>query len=228
MRYLPAGSMPIVLWFQQLRMCRRPVLLESGLPVPYSQICLPPLGIDIKEHPKASVLEREKLSPAVQLILLRMIYWKEGAVSWKADLSKAFSLSPILVDRAVQQLEALELISVRQEGQEAWISPVRTGKALYETARSYLADPVRERVHVRRREEYRAYPFAGETALAERSMLNGPWVDSRAIYFRDFYKPERCGGHRLQLDHLGLQGLHRVGALVVRSQASCRRQGGWM
>lgn len=38
---------------------------------------------------------------------------------------------------------------------------------------------------MRRREEYRAFLLAGETALSERSMLNGPWV-----YNCDFYNLE--------------------------------------
>lgn len=92
------------------------------------------------------------------------------------------------VNHAVRELVALELVSVKRVGREDWVAGTITGRKLYETAKPYMITPVKKRVYARMQEKLREFPLAGESALAERTMLCEPMVECRAIFYRDFNK----------------------------------------
>ena len=57
---------------------------------------------------------------------------------------------------------------------------------MYLKAKPYLINPVLKRVYVLRNHEIDALLLSGETALAEKSMLNSPRILSRAIDKKKF------------------------------------------
>ena len=75
-----------------------------------------------------------KLSPAAQMILLYLIYKPDVQLVRKVDLARRLELSAMNVTRAVQELEALELITVERVGRSDYVSAVDSGKSLYEKA----------------------------------------------------------------------------------------------
>ena len=123
----------------------------------------------------------QKFSPAAQMILLYLIYGPDVQPIRKVDLAKRLELSAMNVTRAVQELEALELVTVEKAGRSNYVSAVDSGKSLYEKALPYMIDPVQKRLYVQKADMFSELPMAGEYALATYSMLNGPQTECKAI-----------------------------------------------
>ena len=185
---LPHQSMPIILCFHHLDSRQRKSLIEARLPfiVPGSQIYLPFLGAVLQERVKTARPAPKKLSPAAQLILLHLIYGPAGEFARKVDLAKQLNISQMNVTRAVQELTALELVTVKKAGRCDLVSADEAGKALYEKALPYMIDPVQKRFHVRKDRDFTGLPLAGEYALATHSILNGPPIECRAISRKEY------------------------------------------
>ena len=130
---------------------------------------------------KSAKAAPEKLSSAAQLILLYLIYSPDVQPIRKIDLAKQLELSAMNVTRAVQELEALGLVTVEKAGRSDYVSAVASGKSLYEKALSYMIDPVQKRIYVQKSDVLSELPMAGEYALAAHSMLNGPQIECKAI-----------------------------------------------
>ena len=183
MAKLPHQAMPIVLCFRHLDSRHRKSLIEARLPfiVPGSQIYLPFLGIVLQERMKAVIPAPHKLSPAAQLILLYLIYEPVDSFARKVDLAKKLNISQMDVTRAVQELTALELVTVKKAGRCDLVYAAEASKTLYEKARPYLIDPVQKRLYVHNQGGFSELPMAGEHALATHSVLNSPTIECRAI-----------------------------------------------
>lgn len=188
MAKLPVSPEHIALCFKHLDSRQRKALIEAELPfiVPGSQIYLPFLGIVLQERMKSVRTAPKKLSAAAQLILLHFIYEPAGRSARKVDLAKRLDLSAMNVTRAVQELEALELVTVERTGRSDHVSAVSAGKSLYKKALPYMIDPVQKRLYVRRRPKFAGLPISGEYALATHSMLNGPSIECRAISRKEY------------------------------------------
>ena len=183
MAKLPHQTMPIVLCFRHLDSRHRKSLIEARIPfiVPGSQIYLPFLGIVLQERMRAAISAPQKLSPAAQMILLYLIYEPVGSFESKVELARKLDVSQMNVTRAVQELTALELVTVKKAGRCDLVYAAEAGKALYEKARPYLIDPVQKRLYVRERGSFSELPMAGEYALSTHSVLSSPTVECRAI-----------------------------------------------
>lgn len=86
------------------------------------------------------------------------------------------------MSRAVQELKELELVNVRKSGRAKIIKPVAYGKELYLFAKKYMQSPVQNRMYVIKDVDEGNFPLAGETALAEKTMLNPPNTCAKALY----------------------------------------------
>lgn len=178
----------IVLSFKHLESRQRKALIEAQIPfiVPGSQIYLPFLGMVLQERMKSVKVPPERFSPAAQLILLYLIYEPTVQPVRKVDLAKRLELSAMNVTRAVQELEALKLVTVEKAGRSDYVSSVDPGKSLYKKALPYMIDPVQKRIFVQDKVDFEKAPLAGESALAERSMLAPPAVVCRAISRKEY------------------------------------------
>ena len=183
MAKLPSQPELLVLRFRHLESRQRKALIEAKIPfiVPNSQVYLPFLGMVLQERIKSAKAAPEKLSPAAQLILLNLIYRPDMKPIRKVDLSKRLELSAMNVTRAVQELEALELVTVERAGRSDYVSAVDSGKFLYEKALPYMIDPVQKRLYVQNADMFSELLMAGEHALATHSMLNRPQIECKAI-----------------------------------------------
>lgn len=188
MRKLPAKPEHVVLCFEHLNSRRRKALIEAGMPfiVPESQVYLPFLGIVLQERMRSIKVIPERLSPSAQFVLLCLIYEWDIQPIRKIDLAKRLELSAMNVTRAVQELEALELVIVEKAGRSDYVSAANSGKFLYEKALPYMIDPVKKQVCVRKKDIVSNLPLAGEDALAAHSMLNRPQLECRAISRKNY------------------------------------------
>ena len=181
---LPDGAPEnIVLCFDALSAHQRKALIGCGLSflVPGSQLYLPFLGAMLQERAKPLRTAPERLSPTGQFLLLHYIYNMCSKSATKAQIAKVTKLSPMNVTRAVQELSLLGLLTVERAGRCDRVTPAAVGYLLYQRAKPFLIDPVQKRMSIKWTSALTNFPFAGESALAQRSMLNDPEVECRAI-----------------------------------------------
>lgn len=86
----------------------------------------------------------------------------------------SLDMSAMNVSRAVLELQELGLLETRKEGTRKLVKAVAIGKELYRLSRNYLQSPVQKVIYVASKYLDIDLPYAGETALAKRSMLNFP------------------------------------------------------
>lgn len=179
--YWPGGQ--IVLCFQKLTAYQRKALIEHRIPflVPGSQIFFPQLGMMLQERMPAVRKAPERLTAAAQQLLLYLLYRGDVRPTGKAALAHQLGVSPMNITRAVQVLEELSLVRTEKRGRCDYVSPLETGRGLYEKARPYLISPVQKKLYVKRLPEFEQFPLCGESALAAVSMLNPPAVSCRAV-----------------------------------------------
>lgn len=172
-----------VLCFEKLTTYQRKALIEKRISfvVPGSQVYLPCLGVALQERVAAERKVVSKLSPASQSLLLYLLYRGGVTPLKKVELANRLGVSAMNITRAVQELVSLGLVETQKVGRSDLVLPAGSGAALYEKAKPYLIDPVQKRVFVKWKHEFDALPLSGESALAERTMLNPPSVACRAI-----------------------------------------------
>ena len=108
-------------------------------------------------------------------------------------MANRLGVSAMNITRAVQELVSLELVETQKVGRSDLVLPVDSGETLYEKAKLYLIDPIQKRVFVKQDHELDALPLSGESALAERTMLNPPSVACRAIDRRAYKQHQESG-----------------------------------
>lgn len=189
----------MVLCFRALTSYQRKVLIENHISflVPGSQLYLPCLGILLQERTAAAQKAVSRLSPQSQFLLLYFIYCHNSTSLTKVQLSRQVGVSPMSITRSVQELESLGLVSVQKSGRSNYVTPVRTGKELFDIARQYFIDPVQKRLYVQQTNELMKLPLSGESALCERTMLNMPPVPCRAIDRKAYKRQQEAGLKRI-------------------------------
>lgn len=170
------SEMSVILWLDAVSTYQRNALVKNRIPfiVPNSQIFVPKLGISLKEFCAGKREKVEKISAATQFLLLYFIYQKKHEEKSQSELAEYLNMSAMNVSRAVQELQELGLLESRKEGTSKVIKSIATGKELYQLSSEYLQSPVQKKIYVSLKYFDMDLPFAGETALAKKSMLNYP------------------------------------------------------
>lgn len=177
-----------VLCFEKLTAYQRKALIEKRISfiVPGSQIYLPCIGMVLQERSLSERKVVSKLSPSSQVLFLYLLYHSEAEPLKKVELSKRLGVSAMNITRAVQELMSLDLVKTQKTGRSDLVFPVDAGSNLYRKVKPYLIDPVQKRVFVKREYGLDTLPLSGESALAERTMLNPPHVLCRAIDKKEY------------------------------------------
>ena len=92
------------------------------------------------------------------------------------------------MSRAVKQLEATGLFYTTKDGVNKVIKSDYCGRTLYEKAKKYMTSPVRKIGYVSRLEMTKDMAIAGESLLAEATMLNPSRLMTYAVYAKSFAK----------------------------------------
>jgi DNA-binding MarR family transcriptional regulator len=163
---------PIVLVPETLTAKQRKALIAARIPfvVDGNQLYLPFLGAVLQERYTNPAKRVEILSPTAQLVLFRYLYQCDREL-YANGLAKFFGVSPMQITRAVRRLVTLELITTRKDGVQIVITGTESGRKLFDKAKPYLLNPVRKRFYADNTELPSNMPIAGETALAEYTML---------------------------------------------------------
>ena len=150
-----------------------------------NQVYLPFLGIILTSRfAKEERVNIESMTPAAQLVFLRLLYTQKKEFS-KSELAADLSLDPVYVTRATKQLNAMGLISERRRGKYTLLGRTLDSHAFYEEGKKYLKSPVKEIFYTFRSTDTDKLPHSGLSALSEYSMLNPSDIISRALYKGD-------------------------------------------
>ena len=178
---------PVVFELKTVSSYRRKSLIENHISfVTDKQVFLPFIGtmlIDEKETEKIS----QKFVFSTQQLFLFYLYSKQKQL-YVSEAGKILSFSAMTMTRAVRQLEATGLFLVSKDGVNKVIESKCGRLELFEKSRQYLSTPVRKTGYIKKSEITEDMVVAGETALAEKSMLNPSRIIIYAIREKSFDK----------------------------------------
>ena len=174
------AGLPVVYVTGALASYERKRLIEQKVPfmVPGNQLYLPDLGIDLREYFRKRPTAPDKvLSPATQAMLLAVLLRKPWRFEWQpAEVVNDLGYTAMTLSRAVKELTAAGIATLRTEGRERWLQMERTAPQAWEQAKPLLRSPVRRRFWAKPTPDWKP-PYvrvAGLSALARYSMLAEP------------------------------------------------------
>ena len=174
------AGMPVVYVTVALASYERKRLIEQKLPfmVPGNQLYLPELGVDLREYFRQRPAAPDAgLSPATQAMLLAILLRTPWRAAWQpAEVVSALGYTAMTLSRAVREITAAGIATLRTEGRVRWLQIGRTAAQTWEHAKPLLRSPVRRSVWVMPRRKLQAprVRLAGLSALARDSMLAEP------------------------------------------------------
>lgn len=169
---------------------RRARLLANGVPfvVPGNQLYIPPLALDLRENFHARPQRgREQLSPVAQVVLFYGVLFPHElnaapACRTPTHLAKAVGYSAMSVGRAFEELECVDLAAVQKRGRSKELLLSEDRRALIESARPLLRNPVRSTKDIKGMPISPPMKLAGESALGNITGLSSPHVARWAMH----------------------------------------------
>jgi DNA-binding MarR family transcriptional regulator len=168
--------------------------------VPGLQVNWPELGVVARKRQAAAAMVREGSSvyPASQLLLIGLMLGRSPADLSAKEIARQLHYSPMTISRALDELEHLEFVRVKREGHEVRVALADKASTIWEKAKPKLQNPVRQRLRVDGWSlDDNLVEHAGESALANRSMLSPPSEPVVAISSRHLGKLQAGGLRRI-------------------------------
>ncbi len=202
----------VVFVFDHMSAYTRARMIEKGVPfvVPDNQLYIPSLAMDLREYfrtrPSAA---SSTLSPVAQVVLFRHLLLKAHGPWSPSALAKELRYSAMSIGRAFEDLSAHGLARIQSKGRSKHLVFGRDHAALFELARPLLRSPVKSS-HLFRAPPLssesqgttlpQGFPYGGEMALAEQSMLNPPGKPHFAVGPKD-WKTLQTGQYGSEVDY---------------------------
>ena len=174
------AGMPVVYVTGTLASYERKRLIEQKVPflVPGNQLYLPDLGIDMREYfRKPPAAPDTALSPATQAMLITVLLRHPWRTEWQpAEVVGELGYTAMTLSRAVKELTAAGIATLRTEGRARWLHTERTAAETWERAKPLLRSPIKRRFWARPVPKWKQphVKLAGLSALARHSMLSEP------------------------------------------------------
>ena len=180
----------VFLLCEQLNSYTRRDLIKYQIPfvVPGTQMYLPMLGFDLREHflrPKNKV---GKLSPAAQAVILYEIYNKSQEPHTPSELSQKLRYTKMTIGRAFDEISALDLAVEKREGKDRLVEFEKDKNILWSKALEYMNSPVKKEVFSSAIPNGVNYYKAGLSALSEYTMIVPSDIETVAINRNDLDK----------------------------------------
>ncbi len=165
----------VVIILEKLTYRQRQYLIRERIPFICNkkQIYLPFLGSYLQEKCDAEEINKERISPAAELLLLFFI--SNGAhelSSSKAALE--LDLTPMTISRSSTALEQMGFIKCKTVGTQKIMYSECSPKELFEKAKQILLNPVKRIVYVQKERVEGSLLQSGYLALSEYTLLNEP------------------------------------------------------
>lgn len=168
---------------------KRLIELKQPFCLPGQQLYWPALGhIQTRIRGKATPQPLgEHLSPAAQQVLLAILLRRIALPSAITALAEPLALSPISASRAAAELTQSGLLQAHDEGRHRWLTTNHRPAVIWAQAQGVLRNPVMRIVRVREAQRPRmAQLLAGESALAQQTMLSDAAITTYAMAHRDW------------------------------------------
>lgn len=180
-------NIPVVIKLPTISPYRRKKMIEGRIPfITGKQIFLPFIGTFLTKEDEAAKEITKFMFSAQQLALLYI--YNNSKKLYVSDATKKLPFTAMTMSRAVKQLEATGLFYTTKDGVNKVIKSDYCGRTLYEKAKKYMTSPVRKIGYVSRLEMTKDMAIAGESLLAEATMLNPSRLMTYAVYAKSFAK----------------------------------------
>ena len=181
------AGVPVVYVINALASYERKRLIEQKVPflVPGNQLYLPDLGIDLREYFRTPPVAQETgLSPATQAILIAILLRQPWHADWQpADVVADLGYTAMTLSRAVKEITAADIATLRTEGRARWLHTERTAAETWDRAKPLMRSPVKRRIWAKPIPKWKPplVRLAGLSSLARYSMLAEPQWPTYAI-----------------------------------------------
>ena len=185
-KYKDYINMPVVLYINNIVAEQRAALIRANIPfiAPPRQFYLPFLGIVLSNHfskKQNSVDVTDKMMPITQSLFLYLFYNNERQIK-KTDAKNFLKCTATSITRASEQLITMGLLEEFKNGTSIYMRLLDKGIGCYKKAKDYFISPVQKEIFVNIEDLPENILKAGETALAEKTMLSEPVIPEYAVY----------------------------------------------
>lgn len=180
-------NIPVVIKLPAISLYKRKKMIENGIPfITGKQAFLPFMGAFLTQENEENVEVTKLMFSAQQLAL--MYLYNNSKKLYVSDATKKLPFTAMTMSRAVKQLEATGLFNTTKDGVNKVIESDYSGLKLYEKLKKYMTSPVRKIGYFSKAEVTADMVLAGESVLAETTMLNPNRVMTYAVYIKSFAK----------------------------------------
>jgi len=173
-------------------------MIENGIPfITGKQAFLPFIGTFLTQE-NEEVVEVTKLMFSAQQLALMYLY-NNSKKLYVSDATKKLPFTAMTMSRAVKQLEATGLFHTTKDGVNKVVESDYSGMKLYEKIKGYMTSPIRKIGYLKKTDITADMVLAGDSVLAEVTMLNSSRVTTYAVYAKSFAK-EKLVNELIDLD----------------------------
>jgi hypothetical protein len=175
---------PVAFAFDTITAYNRQRMIRDGLSfvVAGSQLYLPTVGVDLRERYKARGRGGDRLRPSAQVLFLHALAGDPSTLNTPSGFAKQLGYTPMAMGQALDQLEDVDLVSVRKVGRERLFDLAGDPAGLWLKAQPLLGSPVKRRRYVAGESGPAIDGMtAGLSALATYSSLTEPRVSTLAL-----------------------------------------------
>lgn len=186
-RIKSVDNVEIILKLNNLSNYRKEVLIENKIPfITNKQVFIPFLGAILCDKDEDEYTF-DKFTYSAQILFLFCLY-NNSKQLYISNISKLLPFTAMTLSRAVKQLETTGLFVVKKDGVNIVVEKKFVGLSLYNEAIKYLSTPVLKTGYIRKGKITKGMKLAYDSALANKTMLNVPKIDTYAIYHKDIDK----------------------------------------
>ncbi len=180
-------NVPVIIKLPAISLYKRKKMIENGISfITGKQVFLPFMGTFLTQE-KEETVEVNKLMFSAQQLALMYLY-NNSKKLYVSDAVKKLPFTAMTVSRAVKQLAATGLFHTTKDGVNKVVESDYSGRKLYEKIKKYMTSPVRKIGYLNREEITAEMALAGDSVLAEETMLNPDKVMTYAVYIKSFAK----------------------------------------
>ena len=175
------GRMPI-LFIDFLKQNERAFLLKYKIPfvIPFKQMYLPFAGLILTETKATPQSRPVTFSPSTQCVYLYLFYNDKLVEHTATEIAHKIKYSVMTVSRALRDLDALELISIKGSGTKKKFSRIENGSYL-KKGLEYVISPVIKTIYLDKIAKNIKLCTAGESAFAKMSEISEGYYETYAI-----------------------------------------------
>jgi DNA-binding MarR family transcriptional regulator len=162
-------------------------LIENRIPfvIPYNQMYLPDMGIDLREHFLKERNHVKIFSPPTQAVIIYALT-RRKPTSTPSELAKELNYTKMTLTRAFDELDSLDIGQISHSGRERRLYFMENRKVFWEKVKPLMTTPVKKRIWLRQNSKTKELlekfgVVSGLSALAVLSMLNRPRYSVFAI-----------------------------------------------